>query len=650
MVTALLIGGFAIFNVLTTFAQVESCEEVEVACEDATPTETEEVIASETPTLTATSIPTETPEPSLTPTVEASATATATPEEPTETATTQPSATATLIPSNTPPPTATPLVINPVSACWVSDQGPSTSMWRIENPNRTPLRDTPETKLRFDWAVYVNDQAEAVQSASNYDNPAVFEMQTRRGDYLVVSWHLDEQGQAPVFLGETVAFAQPEYSCDSLIITLTAEASITPSATATETVIATATGTETATPTATDTVDLPTQESATPTATATDTPTDLPTVTPRESETPTSTATPTATPTLDSQDDFTATPTTEPTATVEPPAGCDVLVPSGMVEALAAEIEKANASGEATVICLQENGDYPLLTNYGTTSGLPTLTGNITIEGRNAMIRRGTMAPAVRLLHIRGGNVTLRNLTLTNGYAQGSQGGAILIERSDVVLDTLQIIGNRATNGGGIFIDETNATIIGSTFRDNQATASGGGLAVFDLVSSVGVFTTTINANTAVSGGGFANSSGTLVIENGTISNNIATNGGSFYNTDQGHLSISNSVISENSASFAAAGLTQTSYTAVSTSCLILNRTSSGTDFTNAVPIEQVNATNNWWGTADGPGGVGTGSGTTISSNVLYQPYLTTAPGICAATSQDFGTMPLTAPRGTRSR
>lgn len=627
-VAALLIGGFAVLNVLTTFAQVDPCEAENVVCDH----ETE--VASATPT--------ETPEPSLTATSDATATATLTLESSatvTMLPTSTPLPTETTVPSNTPIPTATPLVIQPVSACWVGDHGPSTSMWRIDNPNPSPLRDTPETKLRFDWAVYINTQPDVVQGATSYDNPGIFEMQTARGDYLVVTWHLVEQGREPVFLGEIIALALPEYSCDSLIITLTAEASVTPSATPTEITIATATATFT--PTLTQIPDI----SATPTATATNTPTDLPTVTPRESATPTNTPTPTATSTLDSETEYTPTPTIEPTATIEPPAGCDVLIPSGMVEALAAEIEKANVSGDATVICLEEDGDYPLIAQYGSTSGLPTLTGNITIEGRNAMIRRGTMAPTVRLLHIRGANVTLRSMTLTNGFARNSQGGAILIENSDIVLDSLQVVGNIAANGGGIFLDESNATIIGSTFQDNQATATGGGLAVFDLVSSVGVFNTTFIGNTAVSGGGLANASGTLVIENSTISNNVATNGGSFYNADQGHLNIANSVISENSASFAAAGLTSTSYTTVSTSCLIQNSTSSGTDFTNAVPIEPVNALQNWWGTEDGPGGVGSGSGTTISNNVLYEPYLTTAPGICAAASQESGALPIELPR-----
>ncbi|MBA7464977.1 hypothetical protein ES707_00135 [subsurface metagenome] len=39
---------------------------------------------------------------------------------------------------------------------------------------------------------------------------------------------------------------------------------------------------------------------------------------------------------------------------------------------------------------------------------------------------------------------------------------------------------------------------------------------------------------------------------------------------------------------------------------------------------EQVDATNNWWDSASGPGGEGRGSGDTVSANVVYEPWLLT--------------------------
>ena len=41
-----------------------------------------------------------------------------------------------------------------------------------------------------------------------------------------------------------------------------------------------------------------------------------------------------------------------------------------------------------------------------------------------------------------------------------------------------------------------------------------------------------------------------------------------------------------------------------------------------------VDASNNWWGAANGPSGAGSGLGDPISANVLYAPYLTSADGL----------------------
>jgi len=45
---------------------------------------------------------------------------------------------------------------------------------------------------------------------------------------------------------------------------------------------------------------------------------------------------------------------------------------------------------------------------------------------------------------------------------------------------------------------------------------------------------------------------------------------------------------------------------------------------------EQVNATCNWWGAANGPGPVGPGSGDTVSLNVDYSPWLLAPGGLCS--------------------
>ncbi|MCB8945705.1 MAG: DUF11 domain-containing protein [Ardenticatenaceae bacterium] len=52
-----------------------------------------------------------------------------------------------------------------------------------------------------------------------------------------------------------------------------------------------------------------------------------------------------------------------------------------------------------------------------------------------------------------------------------------------------------------------------------------------------------------------------------------------------------------------------------------------GLNNTSGMPV---NALNNWWGAANGPGGAGPGSGDEVSGNVFYTPWLTTP--LCAPT------------------
>jgi hypothetical protein len=51
-----------------------------------------------------------------------------------------------------------------------------------------------------------------------------------------------------------------------------------------------------------------------------------------------------------------------------------------------------------------------------------------------------------------------------------------------------------------------------------------------------------------------------------------------------------------------------------------------GLEFVGTANSFTVNAEDNWWGAADGPGGVGSGSGDTVSADVDYEPFLTSAP------------------------
>jgi len=51
-----------------------------------------------------------------------------------------------------------------------------------------------------------------------------------------------------------------------------------------------------------------------------------------------------------------------------------------------------------------------------------------------------------------------------------------------------------------------------------------------------------------------------------------------------------------------------------------------GVSFTGAANGFIVNAANNWWGDASGPGGAGPGTGDTVSTDVAYDPWLMELP------------------------
>lgn len=105
----------------------------------------------------------------------------------------------------------------------------------------------------------------------------------------------------------------------------------------------------------------------------------------------------------------------------------------------------------------------------------------IVIEGQGPDKTFIEVGGAFRLLEHRS-RVTLRNLTLRGGDAQSGNGGAIQAFTS-LVLDNVRLEGNRAANGGAIYLnfsaDERRQVVIRRAFFvDNQATGNGGALAM----------------------------------------------------------------------------------------------------------------------------------------------------------------------------
>jgi hypothetical protein len=205
-------------------------------------------------------------------------------------------------------------------------------------------------------------------------------------------------------------------------------------------------------------------------------------------------------------------------------------------------------------------------------SSTKTINANTTIDGGFLITLSGGFGN--RLFSVNSGvTLTLKNITLINGYNPNSAGGAAVSNAGHLILDHVTIsnmvdsafngggIGttgaveitnswfhdNKATNGGAIYAKGSNAvvTISGTTFQNNQATGTtadgnGFGGAIFgEKGAQVSISAGDIYSNTANSGGGIymANITSTLTVSDTQIRNNTASvKGGGMLNDATANL------------------------------------------------------------------------------------------------------------------
>ncbi len=269
-------------------------------------------------------------------------------------------------------------------------------------------------------------------------------------------------------------------------------------------------------------------------------------------------------------------------------------------QALIEAIKKANSSPGADILHLARRCTYKLTApDAGNApNGLPIITSDITIEGRDATITRDSSAPAFRILFVDStGTLTLNKITISGGRA--------------TTLDC-PLFPGEGTCGGGI-LNNGKMTVNRSRVINNISTsdifAQGGGI---DNSGTAAVCDTEVSGNTAeytgpgtpfaVTGGGIVND-GPLTVDRSRVHHNTVR-----ATADTGSLAeapgiaafantlIKNTVISHNQAS-APGG------------------TARGALVNNAAPpatmtvIDTVIRDN----TASAPGGLATGGGTTTN-------------------------------------
>jgi hypothetical protein len=181
---------------------------------------------------------------------------------------------------------------------------------------------------------------------------------------------------------------------------------------------------------------------------------------------------------------------------------------------LVADINAANTNGGTNTITLTAPMTSPyILTGVNNTAdgpnGLPQIAkkDNLTIIGNGDTIERSTAAgtPAFRLFDVASGaSLTLQNITLQNGFAQGA--GA-------------------AADGGAIY-NQGSLTLIGAILQDNAAEGTNGASGLVTSGTSTRI-PKSINGQAGGNAvGGAIWSSGSVTLEGGTILQNNEALGG----------------------------------------------------------------------------------------------------------------------------
>jgi hypothetical protein len=154
-----------------------------------------------------------------------------------------------------------------------------------------------------------------------------------------------------------------------------------------------------------------------------------------------------------------------------------------------------------------------------------------------------------------GGNPSLINIVFSNNKSYG--GGGMYNHEGSPSLTNVTFISNTASSGGGMFNYEGSPSLTNVGFKSNSASNDGGGMYNYDNYGgnpcNPSLINVTFNSNTASNGGGMYNDTsfaGCLVslIDVTFDSNTAISNGGGMYNYDSSP-SLTNVTFTSNTAS-----------------------------------------------------------------------------------------------------
>ncbi len=184
-----------------------------------------------------------------------------------------------------------------------------------------------------------------------------------------------------------------------------------------------------------------------------------------------------------------------------------------------------------------------------TGEALPIITADLTIDGAGNTISADKKSAIFR---IEDANVTIRNLTITNGLT-GTRGGAIHIDVGSLTITDSSIEENQALDsGGGIYANDARVTLTSTVVKNNTA-GRGGGAGIYiagttgnthKLAISQSVFT---GNEASQDGGAIHAAGGTVEIKKSGFQSNSADEGG-VIEIWNGDLVMHNTTLNSNSA------------------------------------------------------------------------------------------------------
>lgn len=177
------------------------------------------------------------------------------------------------------------------------------------------------------------------------------------------------------------------------------------------------------------------------------------------------------------------------------------------------------------------------------------VTLSTSIDGGSSIILNG--GGTTRILAVNSGvNLSLNNITLSNGYA--INGGAVTNQGGMLRVVNSHFEGNHAVyDGGAIASQQGSVAIIQSTFDDNEALVSGGAIWIMQGSSTSISGTTFENNQAAVHGGAIMLSSLNTRIVNSSFTTNLSVfAGGALYVQDGSMVTVADSSFRANESDY----------------------------------------------------------------------------------------------------